>query len=221
MFSIPVDWMVYINGLLIIWILFDLYRGYKRGLILQVVDLVGTFVSLLTAWLLAPVFMNLFTFFKTSGNGVLLINQFMSKQINQLIWFVILFVVIRILLLVVTPLASFISKMPLIKQVNSAVGGVFSIVFFGVKLIIVLFLLTTPFVTNGNEVIENTWFKYVAKATEPVMKFADELVDRNSGIQSIINKQRLPEDQIKAMTDWFKDNGFTEGEIREFLKNYE
>lgn len=221
MITFPSDWMIYLNGVIIIWFLIDLYRGYKRGMLLQIVDVVGTFVALFAAWLLSPAFSKVITFIKLDGNGLVTINQFVGNQVNRLIWFVVLFVVIRILLLLVTPLASFISKMPLIKQVNSAIGGVFAVVMFGVKLMIAILLLSTPLIINGQDVVNNTWLKQVNEVGQPVLVFVDDFIIRNDAIQSIIMEQKLPDEQEQAMVKWLTDNNFTDQEIKEFLNKYE
>ncbi len=221
MITFPSDWMIYLNGVIIIWFLIDLYRGYKRGMLLQIVDVVGTFVALFAAWLLSPAFSKVITFVKLDGNGLVTINQFVGNQVNRLIWFVVLFVVIRILLLLVTPLASFISKMPLIKQVNSAIGGVFAVVMFGVKLMIAILLLSTPLIINGQDVVNNTWLNQVNEVGQPVLVFVDDFIIRNDAIQSIIMEQKLPDEQEQAMVKWLTDNNFTDQEIKEFLNKYE
>ncbi|WP_159641037.1 CvpA family protein [Erysipelothrix anatis] len=221
MITFPSDWMIYLNGVIIIWFLIDLYRGYKRGMLLQIVDVVGTFVALFAAWLLSPAFSKVITFVKLDGNGLVTINQFVGNQVNRLIWFVVLFVVIRILLLLVTPLASFISKMPLIKQVNSAIGGVFAVAMFGVKLMIAILLLSTPLIINGQDVVNNTWLKQVNEVGQPVLVFVDDFIIRNDAIQSIIMEQKLPDEQEQAMVKWLTDNNFTDQEIKEFLNKYE
>ncbi|QIK69881.1 CvpA family protein [Erysipelothrix sp. HDW6C] len=221
MFKFPVEWMLYVNIIIALWFLVDLYRGYKRGLLLQLVDIVGTFVSLFAAWILSPIFVKVYAFVQIEGNGFISINQLVGHQINRLIWFAILFVVIRVALLIVTPLASFVSKMPLIKQVNSAVGGVFSVVFFLVKMMLVIVFLSTPVVKNGQEIVENSWLKHVDSFTRPIMATVDDFMIRNEAIQTIILEQKLPKEQEKALTEWLFKNGFTEKEIKEFLNKYE
>lgn len=221
MVMFPNDWMGYLNGVIIIWFAVTLYIGYKKGLLLQLVDVVGTFVSLFAAWIFAPVFVQIFQFFKASGTGFLTINQLVVHQMNQLIWFVILFGVIRVVLLLVTPLATIISKVPLVKQVNSAVGGVFSVAFFALKLVLICVFLTTPIVKNGQEIIDNTWLVYVERASTPVLGSFDDFMNQNAAIQSIITDQQLSPSQQTAMVKWLEKHGFNEVQIREYLEKYE
>ncbi|CAM2879824.1 CvpA family protein [Erysipelothrix tonsillarum] len=221
MVTFPNDWMGYLNGVIIIWFAVTLYIGYKKGFLLHLVDVVGTFVSLFAAWIFAPVFVQIYQFFKVSGTGFLTINQLVVHQMNQLIWFVILFIVIRIVLLLVTPLATVISKVPLVKQVNSAVGGVFSIAFFALKLLLICVILSTPIIKNGQDVIDNTWLVYIERAGTPIVGSFDEFMNQNTAIQSIIMDQKLSPSQEDAMVKWLQKNGFNEIQIREYLEKYE
>lgn len=221
MFEFPSEFLPYVSIVLVIWLLIDIYRGYKRGLILQVVDLVSTFVALFAAWILAPVFEKIYSFVEVSGNGYVTISQLVGQQANRLIWVVVLFIIIRIALLVIKPIASLISKMPLVKQVNSSVGGVFSILYFFIKLVILTVILTTPVVKNGNEVIEKTPLKYVQQVSEPIVEQVFDFIGRNEAFQSILFEQRLSDSQAASLETWLKSKGFTNNEIKEFLKNYE
>lgn len=220
-FVFPTDWIVYLNGVLIIWLLIEIYQGYKRGLLLQLVDFVGTFVSLFIAWVISPVFEKVYAFVAIEGNGFITVNQVVSQQINRLVWFVILFAAIRLLLMLVTALASFISKMPLIKQVNSAIGGVFAVLLFIFKMVVVCILLSTPIVKNGNQIVERTWLNKIESVTAPISSSVDQFIQRNDAIQSIILNQRLTPEQEDAMSKWLYEKGFNEKEIKEYINSYE
>lgn len=221
MFTIPYSILQYTNYLLLIWLLTALYRGYKRGLILQVVDMVTTFVSLLAAWVLSPIFQNVYQFVETSSNGFVSIADLVGMQTNRLIWFALLFVLIRIVLLVIKPLAVVISKMPLISQVNSSIGGVFSMVYFAIKLVILIAILGTPVVANGQEVIDSSVLKHVDSISKPILENVFTSLSKNDALQSIIYEQKLTDEQTIAITEWLQSNGFTHNEIKEFLSKYE
>ena len=217
MFEFPIEYVYLINPLLVLLFLFVIYRGYKRGLILQVVDLVGTVVSLFAGWLFSEPLSRALPIFKNAGIGINSIDEAISHQLNRLIWILIIFTIIRLLLLLVTPLASAISKVPVIKQVNSSVGGIFSIVMFAVKIFILTFLLSLPLVKNGSEIVEKSWLSYVEPLSEPVFESLDETLKANDALQSILMKQELSEKQNQDMLDWLQSQNFTRNEIEEFL----
>ena len=217
MFVFPIEFVNFINPILVLWFLFVIYRGYKRGLILQVVDLVGTVVSLFAGWLFSEPLSRAFPIFKNAGIGINSIDQAISHQLNRLIWILLIFVVIRLLLLLVTPIASAISKAPVIKQVNSSIGGVFSVVMFAVKLLLLTFLLSLPLVKNGQDIITNSWLSYVEPLSEPVFESLDETLKANDALQSILMKQELSEKQNQELVEWLQSLNFTRNEIEEFL----
>lgn len=221
MFEFPHEFIVYLNAIWALFLVFVLYRGYKRGMLLQVVGLIGTFVSLIIAWLFSDVFVNVYTFINYNKTGISKFDMFVSDNANQMIWFIIIFVVIRLLMLVLTPIASMISKIPLIKQVNSILGALFSIVIYFVYMGLLILFLTLPVITNGNEIIENTLLKPIQSAMVPVTSFLEETVEKNTAIQSLLNNRGLSTSQKQTMINMLEDNGFTQSEIKEFLEKNE
>lgn len=221
MFEFPQEFIVYLNAIWALFLVFVLYRGYKRGMLLQVVGLIGTFISLIIAWLFSDVFVNVYTFINYNKTGISKFDMFVSDNANQMIWFLIIFVVIRLLMLVLTPIASMISKIPLIKQVNSILGALFSIVIYFVYMGLLILFLTLPVITNGNEIIENTLLKPIQSAMVPVTSFLEETVEKNTAIQSLLNNRGLSTSQKQTMINMLEDNGFTQSEIKEFLEKNE
>ncbi|CAM3611672.1 CvpA family protein [Erysipelothrix urinaevulpis] len=220
MFTFPDSMIIYINGALIIWFLIVVARGYTRGLLLMIVDVVGTFVALFAAWVFAPVFVRIYQFVKPVGSGLVTIDQMVTQQINRMIWFLLLFIIAKLLLLLVTPLASVISKIPLVKQVNSAVGGIFSVVYFSFQVLLLIYFLSFPVVKNGQDIINKTWLSKVVELSEPVLEVVNKTLTQNEAIQSLVNHQSLTDQQQEELALWLQKKGFNEIEIKEFLNNY-
>lgn len=221
MFEFPYDYTIYLNALLTLLFVFVLYRGYKRGMLLQIVGLMSTFVSMIIAWIFSDVFVAVFQFVNYSKTGITAMDQFVSMNANRLIWFVILFVVIRLLMMVLTPIAAAISKLPLIKQVNSVMGGVFSIVTFFIYTILIIFFLSLPVITNGDYIVENTFLRPIKGVVVPTFSFLEDTIEKNDAIQSLIRNRGLSMSQKQTMIDLLQDNGFTQDEIKEFLDRNE
>lgn len=220
MFTFPESMIVYINFALILWFLINLAQGYKKGLLLQIVDLVGTFVALFAAWVFAPVFVKIFQFVKTPGSGLITVDQIITQQVNKLIWFVILFVVARLLLFLVTPIVSAISKIPFVKQVNSLVGGFFSIVLFVVKLLVLTYFLSFPILSNGQDIIDNTILKPLVEVVKPLASDLDGSLEKNEAIQNIMRNKSLSQDQEYELANWLRAQGINEKDIKGFINSY-
>ena len=220
MFEIPFDYLMFVNIVLILFLLLSVYRGYKEGMLLQLVNLVNTFVAAAVAWLFSDVFVSVYAFVTYSKAGMPKIDAFFTQHANRLIWFFVLFVVIRILLMALKPIASLISKMPLIKQVNSILGAFFGIVVYVIYLNLLIYFLTLPVIKNGNDVIENSYLKKVHEVSQPVLKNFDEVMRENTSVQYLINEKELSVSQKQSIVDFLSKNGFSNEEIREFLIKY-
>ncbi len=220
MFEIPFDYLMFANIILIFLFLLTVYRGYKNGMILQVVGLVNTFVAVFIAWLFSDVFVSIYKFVEYSETGLPKFDGFVTEHANRLIWFVVLFVLIRVFLVVLKPIASLISKMPLIKQVNSVLGAAFSVVSYFVYMMILIFVLTLPIVKNGTDVIENSYLKYINQMSEPVLGMFDETILQNKTFQYLVSERELTVSQKQSLVDMLSENGFSDEEIREFLTKY-
>ncbi len=220
MFEIPFDYLMFVNAILILLFVVVLYRGYKEGMMLQVVNLVNTFVAGVVAWLFSDVFANMYQFMTYSKTGLNSIDQFLSMHINRLIWFVVLFIAIRLLMMVLKPIAALISKIPLIKQVNSVLGAVFSIVTYFIYLLLLIYFLSLPIIKNGTDVIRNSFLKNVNEVAQPILGFLDEKIEENESIQYILSEKELTVTQKQSLVDLLSKNGFSNEEIREFLIQY-
>ncbi len=221
MFTFPNEYIVYLNAVLVVFLIFMIFRGYKKGMLLQVVGLVSTFVSLVIAWIFADVFVGVYRFVSYDGTSITKVDTFLSKEANKLIWFLILFILIRILMMVLTPIAALISKLPLIKQVNSVLGGLFSVVSFFIYTILIVYFLTLPIVKNGQTIIDNTFLEPIQSTVVPVLSFVDDVVEDNLALQSLIDNRGLSLEQKQSLIDLLSDNGFSQAEIREFLEHNE
>ncbi len=221
MFTFPTWLLPYVNYFLILWFLIVLMKGYKQGLLLQILELGRGFVALFIAWIFAPVFVNIYPFIKPSGIGLVTVEQMITKQSNTLIWFLILYLLSKFLLYFVTPLVSFVSKIPLVKQVNSAVGGIFSILVFAIKLSLLSLFLSFPLISNGQDIIENSFLEsYVEKVTPHFANFQENYF-RNEGLQAILSDRKLNPEQVAEMSKWLEEKGFNEREIKEYLESHE
>ena len=218
MFSFPFEFIIYLNAVLVLFLVFVIYRGYKKGMLLQLVGLISTFVSMIIAWIFSDVFMNVFHFVTYNTTGVFSLDNFVTENANRLIWFVVLFVVIRLLMMVLTPIASLISKLPLIKQVNSAFGAVFSLITYLIYVVLIVLFLSTPIIKNGNQIIENTFLRTVDKHVISNLGFLEDKLEENEALQSLVSNRGLSVTQKQAMVDMLSEQGFSNAEIKEFLQ---
>ena len=75
---------------------------------------------------------------------------------NQIVWFIAVFIICKLILLLVRPVVKMLGKIPLVKQANQLLGGLFGLVNTGIWLVVFSILLMLPFFENGQQVIDAT-----------------------------------------------------------------
>jgi len=218
---IPLELTPLFNVFLIVLLLLFILTGYKKGLLLQLLDFFGLVVALFLAWLFSPAFGALFRFIPkefTPFQDTILADYF-YKQINSIAWFIILFFIVSLLIFLLKPIVKTVGQIPILKQLN----GTFGIGFSMIKLLIIstmfIFILSTPLFKNGNEIVERTWLVHIRSVTTGVMNFIEKPITENKVLQTfMINpKQASPED-VKSIMTWLSENGVSEGEINQFFR---
>lgn len=140
------------TGILIfigIWILF---RGYKKGCLLQIFDLIYSIGSIYFAFSKVEWFVMEYPIYST-------INP-LTELLNSLIWFMILYMGLKIIYYIIEHFLKKISKLKMIGFVDRLLGLLLSI--FKVLLIytIVVIICLLPIVENGNKFVNSTPLYY-------------------------------------------------------------
>ncbi|MDO4500598.1 MAG: CvpA family protein [Erysipelotrichaceae bacterium] len=178
--NISNTYFLYINIVILVIYLGFAYSGYKNGLLLQLVSLVYNAVAIICAYIVAPILGGRFPIVKLEG-----IYAYFTTVVNDLIWGVIVFFILRIFFVLLKGILKKISKLPLIGSLNKIGGLLLSVVNSTIVVLLLSLLLTPPLITNGKEVKEKTLFKYIEPATEEVIKKVAENVDFESLKQEI------------------------------------
>lgn len=218
--EIPMSLFMWINPLIIGLGLLFLYIGYKQGFLLQLYQLLSMFVSLFLAWLLSAPFANLFTLYQVdlgdlSGSPV---EAALNRQINTVIWFIIIFVVVSILIALFRPIVKAIGKLPVISTINGFFGLIFGFIRYWIWMLIVLLILSFPLISNGNDVVEQTWLRYIKEANAVVLQMMQEPFEENEALQQWFSNEELTEEQAFSLRKWLEKQGLSEEDITEFLE---
>jgi len=218
--EIPMSLFMWINPLIIGLGLLFLYIGYKQGFLLQLYQLLSMFVSLFLAWLLSAPFANLFTLYQVdlgdlSGSPV---ETALNRQINTVIWFIIIFIVVSILIALFRPIVKAIGKLPVISKINGFFGLIFGFIRYWIWMLIVLLILSFPLISNGNDVVEQTWLRYIKEANAVVLQMMQEPFEENDALQQWFSNEELTEEQAFSLRRWLEKQGLSEEDITEFLE---
>ena len=199
---IPEEYFLFINvAVILIFIIFAVF-SYNRGMLLQIISLGYTALSVFVAWFLAPILAVRLPIVKLET----LYNLYdVNPLVNSLVYFIIIFIAMRILYLFIAPLFKSLSKVPFLGSVNKFGGLIIGIINAFIVVILVSLLLSTPLVKNGQEVKENTIFKYAEKISDYAVKLTvdhlnfDALKEKISGFNA--------DEARDKFTNWLIDQG--------------
>lgn len=161
--TIPETFYPYFDILVLVFMAFVLWRSYHKGLLLLVLESISLFVAFFLAWLLASPLAQALPIYKADEALLALpvIGPFVSVQINGLLWFVIVFIIVSLILLLMRPVFAGIGKVPLLKGVNHILGLAFGFLQVALYSFLIYILLLTPLIKNGQDVLANSQLRHV------------------------------------------------------------
>lgn len=179
--SIPNNYFIYINIFIALIYLIFIIIGYKKGFLFEFISLIYTAGSAILAWFLAPIFASMFPIIMLSDKNTEA--ELLSKLVNidaisnTIIYFVIVFLILKLLYLFIAFILKGMNKLPVIGKFNKILGGIFGIVNATIVTIMLSMLLNLPIIQNETEIRNNTLFKYVEEYSDLALNYIVENVD--------------------------------------------
>lgn len=194
------DLFLYFDLAVIAIFLLFVIIGYINGLLYQLVTFAFNVLSAFAAYFLAPIFRTRFMLLKMEG-----VYSIFDPFINDVLYFVIIFIILKIICLFLKPLLKGVSKIPLIGLINKAGGAIVGAI-NGILIILLLgVLLNTPLIGNGAEVKNNTLFKYGKPITDFVVKEYVSKIDFNE-LSDEYNNFNIDEKR-ELLVNWLIEQG--------------
>lgn len=202
--TFPIEYIPYVNTIILAVLLVLMVVGFVRGFMMSLIDLLGTFVILLVAYFVSPLLASTFTIAPhiTFDVGVEVLNTIIIDRINQLFWFVVVFVVGSLVILFIKPVVKVVEKLPVIKQLNSLLGLVLGFVKGYIIALIAIFVLSTPLINNGRIVIENSWLGGIEESSGLVLQLLENPKEINEALQNVMNGNIISEEDKLALEEW-------------------
>lgn len=202
--TFPIEYIPYVNTIILAVIIVLMIVGFVRGFMMSLIDLLGTFVILLVAYFVSPLLASTFTIAPhiSFDVGVEALNVIIIDRINQLFWFVIVFVVGSLIILFMKPVVKVVGQLPVIKQVNSILGLVLGLIKGYIIALIAIFVLSTPLINNGRIVIDNTWLGSIEKSSGIVLQLLENPIEINEALQNVMNGNIISEEDMAALEEW-------------------
>ncbi len=213
MFTLQENWAIYFSAFVVIFFILKAAQGYNTGILRRLIGLVGSIISYWIAWILCGVFAKYINIISVKSLGLsgTPFEAIAKTYVNQIAWFILLFLVLRILFFVVDRIAKGVHKVPGLHAVSALLGAVFGVLEAFVWMVVITVLLHTPLFKNGSYIVENSLIKQVNQVTEMVAKdYLGPLFSSEGFSKMEEDTKSLTDLQRNAVENWLKDNGFVD-----------
>ena len=213
MFTLQENWAIYFSAFVVIFFILKAAQGYNTGILRRLIGLVGSIISYWIAWILCGVFAKYINILSVTSLGLsgTPFEAIAKTYVNQIAWFILLFLVLRILFFVVDRIAKGVHKVPGLHAVSALLGAAFGVLEAFVWMVVITVLLHTPLFKNGSYIVENSLIKQVNQVTEMVAKDYLGPLFSSEGFSKIgEDTKSLTDLQRNAVENWLKENGFVE-----------
>ena len=205
MFTLQENWAIYFSAFIVIFFVLKAAQGYNTGILRRLIGLVGSIISYWIAWILCGVFAKYVTivpskFLGLSGSPLEVVAK---TYVNQIAWFILLFLVLRVVFFVVDRIAKGVHKVPGIHAISALLGAAFGVLEAFVWIVVITVFLCTPLFKNGSYIV-NQVTELVAKDYLGPLFSSQGFSKIEDGTKSLTDLQR------NAVENWLKDNGFVD-----------
>ena len=213
MFTLQENWAIYFSAFVVIFFVLKAAQGYNTGILRRLIGLVGSIISYWIAWILCGVFAKYINIISVKSLGLsgTPFEAVAKTYVNQIAWFILLFLVLRILFFMVDRIAKGVHKVQGLHAVSALLGAAFGVLEAFVWMVVITVLLHTPLFKNGRYIVENSLIKQVNQVTEMVAKDYLGPLFSSEGFSKIgEDTKSLTDLQRNAVENWLKENGFVE-----------
>lgn len=213
MFTLQENWAIYFSAFVVLFFVLKAAQGYNTGILRRLIGLVGSIISYWIAWILCGVFAKYINIVSAKSLGLsgTPFEAIAKTYVNQIAWFILLFLVLRILFFVVDRIAKGVHKVPGLHAVSALLGAAFGVLEAFVWMVVITVLLHTPLFKNGSYIVENSLIKQVNQVTEMVAKDYLGPLFSSEGFSKLgEDTKSLTDLQRNAVENWLKENGFVE-----------
>lgn len=193
-----------------------MFLGYKKGIVSKILSFFSFFIVVVLAWNLAPTFSKVFQILPHSYvpyQGTVL-EEFFYTYMNQLLLFVVIVVVTSIVIFLLKPIMQLFTNVVGISFVNKTLGAFFGVIETVLVCFVLLFVLHTPLVKNGQKVIDQTILSKMDDLQTKVILVGINFSDDFDLIKKAMN-QNLDAQELK---DFLIKYGYNDKEVQELIE---
>ena len=200
---IPENCFIFISIFIVAIYIVMMIIGYSKGFLYEFVNLLYTVASLALSYFASPVFANLFPIVDVGKIDEkykaldTLLN--LNKTINTVAYFLIIFLLLKLLYIFISLLLKSMNKIPVIGKFNQFLGAIFGFINATLIVLAISMLLSLPVIKNGQQVKDNTILRYINHYSDEALAFVIEKLSTTS------LKEDINDFDIDAYREEFKE----------------
>ncbi len=204
---------IWIDVALVLFYALMCFLGYRKGILRTVIDLVGTAAVIYLSWLLAPILSDFAHIFPSDFAPMqdTVMSSAVYQFCNELLWFLILFVILKIILALLENIAKGIQSIPGLHFISSILGGIFHVIIGLLWTLVFCIVLSLPVFEGGDAAINGTLLGTVRTAVNEIAStYVEPFMDTEAFSTLFEDATELKEDQQETIRKWLIDHGYTE-----------
>lgn len=211
MITIPEDYIYLFNiAVIVIYVLFVM-KGMHKGVLSQLLDLFGTLIAFFVSWRYSDIGSN---FFSLVPKSILpfqdtLLAEDIYALANRTVWFLLLFIICKIIFHLLSKLFDGIQKVPGLKEISSLLGGLFGFFSATIWIIVICTVLKMPVFTNGQVIYNHSMLSNINETAVQAVNMLGVSTDTSDLFNDIYLKVKdMPDNDKEAVTKWLEGQGY-------------
>ncbi len=217
MIHIPENSMLIVNLLIVVLYLVMIIRGGRQGVLRQILSLAGLLLALFCAWRYAPVFASYLKIVPTEWLPLqdTMLAEMVQEQANKLVWYLIVFLVVRLLISLISHVAGLLHRIPVLHQISALLGAAVGAISATFWVLLACVLLSSSIFSNGSYVIRNSWLSVIQEKANVIMVRTGMPVTADEFINQIYEaSQNLSSEDQEAVASWLEEQGLQESSLK-------
>lgn len=175
-----------VNTVILLIYLILVLLAYKNGFLYEVLGLFINLIILFLAYLGAPLLAKNFSLINVDTSAYPILSLFnINELFNTILFFILIYFVLSILGFLIKRLFKSVSDIPFLGFFNRILGMAVGFINATIITLLLSLLVSMPFITNGQEIKQQSLFKYVDLITNKALMSLSEYVDIESIAENV------------------------------------
>jgi uncharacterized membrane protein required for colicin V production len=188
--TISTSWYLCLNLALVLICIYLIYRGWRKGFLLQLLNLVSAVVSFGAAYIFGIVLSKAFPISQMFP-ALSALSALEQYAVNWLFWIVAVFVIVRIVFHVIYASIRVLKKITIINFADHLFGAILSVITTWILCSVLAMFLSLPFIENGADFVNHSFLSAMNTVNMQIMdKALDGSVDFEQISQTVQERLR-------------------------------